>query len=122
MTTEPAIPTLAQVAERAAAVCDPERANDAIADFLRRLEDRDEPITALADVEHEIAEVTGMIDPEGEDAALAMAGAVTVYLAHRRDEVNDDRRDVLLLATRAEFDGRPPGPLADWLAAQGVSL
>jgi hypothetical protein len=122
MATEPATPTLAQVAERAAALCDPEGANDAVSDFLRRLEDRDEPITALPDVSAEIAEVTGMIDPEGGDPALAMAAAVTVYLAHRRDELDDDRQDVLLLAARAEFDGRPPGPVAEWLAAQGVTI
>jgi hypothetical protein len=122
MATEPETPTLAQVVQRAAAVCDPEGANDAVSEFLRRLEDRDEPITGLADVSRELAEVTGMIDPEGEDPALAMAAAVSVYLAHRRDELNDDRQDVLLLAARAEFDGRPPGPVAEWLAAQGVAL
>jgi hypothetical protein len=49
-----------------------------------------------------------------------MAAAVVVYLAHRRDEVEDDPLDVLRLAARAEFDGHPPPPVAAWLEEVGV--
>jgi hypothetical protein len=49
-----------------------------------------------------------------------MAAAVASYLAHRRDEVSDDRESLLRLAARAEYDDHPPAPVADWLNAQGV--
>jgi hypothetical protein len=49
-----------------------------------------------------------------------MAAAVTVYLAHRRDEVDEDPVDVLRRAARAEFDGNPPANVANWLEAAGV--
>lgn len=52
----------------------------------------------------------------------AMTVAVVRYLQHRRDEVGDSREDILRLAGRAEFDGHPPEPVADWLDAEGVVL
>jgi hypothetical protein len=51
-----------------------------------------------------------------------MTAAVATYLAYRRDELEDDREDLLLLAARAEFDGRPPEPVAGWLASQGIEV
>lgn len=51
-----------------------------------------------------------------------MARAVTLYLAYRRDEIGDDRADLLRLAARAEYAGRPPEPVRDWLVDQGVVL
>jgi hypothetical protein len=122
MPTEPQPPTLAEVVHRAVEVCDPAGADEGLAQLLTRYEDRDEPVTAVADVEQELAEGKGAIDPQDEDPAVTMAAAVVVYLAHRRDEVADEREEVLRLAARAEFDGDPPEPVADWLAAQGVSL
>jgi cell pole-organizing protein PopZ len=122
MATEPPTPTLADVAARAAVVCDPGGADDGVADFARRLEDRTEPITASTDIETEVAEVKGAIDPQDEDPAVIMAAAVTVYLAHRRDEFTDAPADLLRLSARAEFDGTPPARVSDWLARQGVTV
>ena len=62
----------------------------------------------LADVVHRAAEVT---DPEGHN------DGVSDLL--RRFE---DRDELLRLAARAEFDGRPPEPAAAWLAEQGVEV
>jgi len=56
------------------------------------------------------------------DAPLTMSRAVIVYLAHRRDELDGDRLELLRLAARAEFDGRPPAHVKQWLTEQGVSL
>jgi hypothetical protein len=69
-----------------------------------------------------MAEATGALDPDETDPALAMAAAVAVYLAHRRDELDDDREHVLRLAARAEFEGEPPPAVASWLDAQGLSV
>ena len=120
MPTEPADPTLAQIVHRAVEVCDPEGADDGLAQLLERFEDRDEPITSFGDVEQEIAEGKGAIDPQDDDPAVTMASAVAVYLAHRRTELDDEPDQILRMAARAEFDGNPPPAIADWLAERGV--
>jgi hypothetical protein len=51
-----------------------------------------------------------------------MAQAVVLYLAHRLDEFDDDPDEIMRLAARAEFDGQPPEPVADWLADAGVDV
>jgi hypothetical protein len=122
MPTDPDSATLAQIVQRAVAVCDPAGEHEAVADLSERFEDSDEPITAVGDIGSRMAEAGGVVDPDGLDPAVAMTTAVTVYLAHRRDHADDDREDVLRLAARNEFDGRPPAHVADWLAAQGVDL
>jgi hypothetical protein len=122
MPTEPLPPTLFEVVHRAAEVADPTGAEEGVAQFLARFEDRDEPVTALADVEEEIAEQKGAVDPQDEDPAVVMAAAVAVYLAFRRTELGDDRQELLRLAARAEFDGHPPPHVSDWLATQGVKV
>jgi hypothetical protein len=49
-----------------------------------------------------------------------MAQAVTLYLAHRLDEVDDDDDEILRLAARSEFDGKPPEPVRSWLERNGI--
>jgi hypothetical protein len=115
-------PTLADVVHRAAEVCDPNGANDGVSDLLRRFEDRDEPVTAEPDVEEEIAEAKGAIDPQDEDPAVVMTAAVATYLAFRRTEIDRDPEELLRLAARAEFDGHPPDDVRAWLAERGVDL
>jgi hypothetical protein len=51
-----------------------------------------------------------------------MAVAVATYLAFRRDELDDDREELLRLAARAEYDGHPPDNVRAWLDQQGVSV
>ena len=120
MPTEPQPPTLAEVVERAVTVTDLAGASEPVAELLRWFEDRDEPITAVADVDAALAEATTALDPEGDDPALTMARAVATYLAYRRDEVGGDRESILRLAARAELGDRPPEHVADWLRAQGI--
>jgi hypothetical protein len=122
MPTEPPTPTLYEVVHAAAEAADPTGAEEGVAQLLARFEDRDEPVTGIADVEEEIAEQKGAVDPQDEDPAVVMAAAVAVYLAYRRTEIGDDREELLRLAARAEFDGNPPPPVADWLLAQGVDF
>jgi hypothetical protein len=117
MPTEPETLTLSAAVHRAVELCDPAGGDERLADLLARYEDRDEPITAVADIEQEMAEATGRLDPEADDPALTMAGAVVTYLAHRRTEVGADDERLLRLAADAEFDGRPPENVAAWLGA-----
>jgi len=120
MPTNPLPPSLAEVVNRAVDVVDPEGANDGVAELQRHLEDRDEPVTAVEDVDEVLAEAAGTVDPEGEDPEVVMAVAVASYLARRRDELDDVPEDILRLAARAELGSHPPTHVADWLAAQGV--
>lgn len=120
MPTEPREPTLAEVVRRAVEVADPSGDEDGPAQLLERFEDRDEPVTAVEDVEEVLAEGRGAIDPQDEDPAVVMSVAVAVYLAFRRGEIDDDPERLLSLAARAEFDGHPPDHVASWLDARGV--
>lgn len=120
MSREPEPLTLADAVHTASQVTDPAGVDEGVAQMLRWFEDRDEPITALPDVDAELAESTTALDPEGDDPAIAMTRAVVTYLAHRRDEIDEDREELLRLAARAEFAGEPPPSVADWLAAQGA--
>ena len=123
MPTEPQPPTLAEVARRAVDACDPDGHNDALAELERRLEDRDEPITAVAPgLGRMLAEERGRIEADDPDAGLDVAVAVITYLAFRRDEIGDDREELLRLAVRAEYDGDPPPEVAAWLEEQGIAL
>ncbi|MEA2420009.1 MAG: hypothetical protein QOE60_2215 [Thermoleophilaceae bacterium] len=115
-------PTLADVVHRAAEVVDPDGHNDGAWDLVRRFEDRDEPVTAEGDVELEIAEAKGAIDPQDEDPVVVTMAAVATYLAFRRTEIQRDREELLRLAVRAEFKGHPPEDVASWLAEQGVEV
>ena len=115
MPTEPQPLTLSQAVRRAVEAVDPNGGDERLADFLMRFEDRDEPISAVIDIEQQMAEATRSLDVEGDDPALTVAGAVVTYLAHRRDEADADPERLIQLATDAEFDGNPPPSVAAWL-------
>lgn len=122
MPAQPDSPTVAQVVHRAVEVCDPSGEDADLGDFYALFEDSDEPVTGVEAFDDRLAEATRRLDPEGDLPQIGMAAAVSLYLAHRRDEITDDRENVLRLAARAEFDGHPPPAIAGWLAAEGVSV
>src|SRR3954454_8478902 len=122
MPTEPRPTTLFDVAKRAVEICDPTDRDGALGDFLAQFEDADEPITAIDNLDERVAVAAEGVDIDVEDPAVQMAGAVILYLAHRRDEVGDDPAHVLRLAARAEYKGDPPEAIVDWLADRGVRL
>jgi hypothetical protein len=115
-------PTVFEIVKRAVEAVDPD-ADQGLDELLIRFEDRDEPVAGLEEtIGQQIDEAVGALDPDEADPAIQMAGAVATYLAFRRDEVGDDRESILRLAARAEFDGSPPQPIADWLESEGVAL
>src|SRR5919108_2641080 len=91
-------PTLADVVQRAAAASDPNGVEEGVSALVERLEDRDEPVTALEDISAELEEAKGAIDPQDEDPAVIMAVAVAPYLPSRRGGIDSA--------------GDPPPPLA----------
>ena len=86
-------------------------------EFAVRFEDADQPVRGqLEGLEERI--LWGV----DEDAPIVMAQAVTLYLAHRLDEVENTPEHILLHAARSEFDGSPPANVEAWLADQGVNV
>jgi hypothetical protein len=114
-------PSLFEVVHRAVEVTDPS-GQYGVGDILELVEDADEPVTTHEDIETELAELKGRVDPQDEDPAVMMAFAVATYLAFRRDEMDDDPGDILRLAARAEYDGKPPEDVRAWLEEQGVAV
>ena len=121
MPTEPQPVTLAQLVHRAAEITDPEGADDDVTALMQRFEDADWPVSGILEsLEQRMAEAAGALDPQEESPALQMAAAVTVYLGHRRDEVDEQPDHVLRMAARAEYDGNPPAHVAQWLETAGI--
>lgn len=120
MPAEPDPVTVAEVVQRAVEVCDPEGLSDALISLLERYEDDDVPISAVPVIEDQLDVVVNEIDDPETTPELAMARAVILYLAHRRDALNEGADRLLRLSVRAEFDGQPPPAVADWLTQQGV--
>jgi hypothetical protein len=114
-------PSLFEVVHRAVEVTDPS-GEFGVADLLGPVEDSDEPVTSHADIETDLAELKGRVDPQDEDPAVMMAITVATYLAFRRDEMDVDAVDILRLAARAEYDGNPPDNVRAWLDEQGVAI
>lgn len=121
MPTEPDPVTLAQLVHRAAEITDPDGADDDVTALMQRFEDADWPVSGILEsIEQRMAEAAGALDPQEESPGLQVAAAVTVYLAHRRDEVEEEPDHVLRMAARAEFDGKPPAHVANWLHSAGI--
>jgi hypothetical protein len=123
MPTDPEPVTLAAIVHRAVAAVDPE-GHAGIEDLLERFEDDDEPLGSYgAEIAAQrIAEEAGKLDPQAEDPAVQLAAAVATYLAFRRNEVDAEPGELLVLAARAEFDGDPPDDVRALLAERGVEL
>ena len=115
MPTEPSQITLADLIRRAAAIVDPPGEDPAVEEFALRFEDADQPVRGMLDGLQE-----RVLWGADEDAPIVMAQAVTLYLAHRLDDVENTPEHILLHAARAEFDGHVPENVTAWLADQGV--
>src|SRR3954467_7228923 len=102
MPTEPHTPTFAEIVRAAAEAVDPTGTDELVTELLTRFEDRDEPVSAVDDVEQQLAEAQGIIDPEGDSDALRTAVAVATYLAFRRDQFDADPDELIRRATAAE--------------------
>lgn len=123
MPTEPPPVTLSQVVRRAAEIVDPDDDDAIIGDYERVFEDADEPVSGvLDDLEERVGTVLADLDPAVANGSLSMAGALTIYLSFRRDELRGDDAELIRLATRAEWEGRPPAAVADWLAERGLAV
>jgi hypothetical protein len=114
--------TLSDVARRATEIVDPQGADEGVVRLYLQLEDDDRPITTVQNLPERLALAEEGADVEGDDPAVAMANAVIMYLAHRRDEFDDDPEDILRLAARAQWKGKPPTYVENWLLENGVAV
>jgi hypothetical protein len=121
MPTEPDPITLSEIARRATEIVDPHGTDDDVVHLYTQLEDDDRPITTVQDLEGRLALATDGLTEDGENPAVDVAVATIIYLAHRRDELEDDPEDVLRLTARAEWKGHPPAAVQNWLDERGVS-
>jgi hypothetical protein len=117
MPTDRNLISLSDLVRRASAIVDPNGADPAVVELVTRFDDDDEPVRGILDsLEERLAWGAD------EDPPIVMAQAIVLYLAHRLDEYEDDPAEILQLAARSEFDGRPPEPVAAWLEEQGIDL
>ena len=117
MATDPTTITLSDLVRRATSIVDADGVDDAVTDFATRHEDDDIPVRGILDgLEERLA------FGADEDPSVVMAQAVTLYLAHRVDQVDDDPDEILMLAARSEFDGNPPEPVQAWLERNGIAV
>src|SRR3954470_8004303 len=117
MPTDRELITLSDLVRRAAAIVDPPGEDAAVEEFAVRFEDADEPVRGELDSLQE--RIAWGAD---EDAPIVMAQAVTLYLAHRPEDLENTPEHILLHAARAEFDGKVPENVSAGLADQGVAL
>jgi hypothetical protein len=109
--------SLSDLVRRAAAIVDPNEADDAVAEFVLRHQDDDEPVRGiLSSLEERIRWGAD------EHPPVVLAQAIVIYLAHRLDEYDDDPQDIMRLTIRAEFSGHPDPPVAFWLREQGIEV
>ena len=117
MATDRSLITLSELVRRAAAIVDPPGEDAAVEEFAVHFEDADEPVRGVLEGLQERIQWGA-----DEDAPIVMAQAVTLYLAHRLDDVENTPEHILLHAARAEFDGHVPENVSAWLDDQGVPL
>jgi hypothetical protein len=122
MPTEPDPITLSEVARRATEIVDPNGVDDDVIHFFTQLEDDDRPITTVQNLEERLALAQEGLETDAENPAIDVAVAAIIYLAHRRDELEDDPEDVLRLTARAEWKGHPPAAIQNWLEERGVTV
>src|SRR3954451_7651688 len=120
MPTEPQPLSLADLARRAVQLSAPEDTDAVRGDYWSQCEHADEPVPAIQNLEERVALAAEGVDADVADPSIAVANAVILYLAHRRDEMDDDPEDILRLAARAEWKANPPEAVVDWLADRGV--
>jgi hypothetical protein len=117
MPTNRSVITISDLVRRAASIVDAEGVDDAVMEFTAHHEDDDVPVRGVLDgLEERLAWGAD------EDPPVVMTQALVLYLAHRLDEVEDDPEELLTLAARSEFEGRPPEPVRAWLEGNGIEL
>jgi hypothetical protein len=110
------------VVKRAVEIVDPDDEDPDMGRLEEIFEDADEPVAGEERLDERLAMAVEGIDNAIENPNVSVATAVILYLAYRRDEIDDDPDHILRLAARAEWRGDPPEAVRDWLAGRGTSV
>ena len=112
-------PTVSDVVRRAVELCDPDDVDQVLGRLEEQFEDDDEPVTAVENIDERLAIALEGTDVEGENPAVAVAGAVVRYLAERPDQMaSGDDPGVVDHAVRAQWRDDTPAYVEDWLAGR----
>jgi hypothetical protein len=114
------VPRISEAVRDATAICDPEGSETAVFALMEAFEDDDRPATASEDLRGELLSTVRAIDPEGEDPAAWVAAATAVWLATNPGQ-RESGDHAIREGVRLVFEGEPPPPVGDWLAARGVA-
>jgi hypothetical protein len=115
------IPTVSEAVSAAVALCDPAGHDDGVLAMLEAFEDDTRPATSVEDLAGELGSTAGGIDPEGDSPAVEMTAATAFWLATNIDQAGDPQR-ALREAARLSYGDNLPQGIADWLAAQGITV
>lgn len=113
-------PSVSELVARAVAICDPDDDDPVLGNLEEQLEDDDEPVTAVENLEERLAIALEGTDVDVENPAVAVATAVVLYLAAHggHDDADRDGEELIHLAVTAQWHGRLPSYVADWLAGR----
>jgi len=118
------VPTVSEVVREAAAIADPDGTETAVTALYDGFEDDDRPTTAVESLTGELLSTVRAIDPEEDEPAAWAAAAAAIWLARNPSLIDkgDQGDRVLREGARLVFHGKPPEPVAEWLATRGVEV
>ena len=112
--------TVANVVQRAVALCDPDGSDEACSQLLLAFEDDDRPAVGLGgSLAEELRSTVDGLDPEHDSGGAEVAAAVAAFLAGDPNGGNDGAATIRE-AVRVAWGGDPPAEVREWLDAQGV--
>ena len=117
-------PTVSEAVRDAAAIVDPDDADDAIMALYEIYEDDDRPVTAVEDLPGTLVATAEGIDPEGDDGAVLACAAAAAWLGMHPHDRNEDREadHVLREGARIAFHGKPPAQVETYFSSRGIIL
>jgi hypothetical protein len=105
----------------AAAIADPDGADDAITALVEIYEDDDRPVTAVEDLLGTLLATAEGIDLEADDGGVEITAAAAAWLAHNPAQANGHERDhVVREGVRVAYEGKPPEGVEQWLERRGI--
>lgn len=113
-------PSVSDAVRRAVEICDPDDADPTLGDLEEQFEDDDEPITAVDNIDERLAIALEGTDYEGENPAVAVAGAVVRYLSEHPGEIDSgaNPENTIRHAVEAQWHGDVPQFVENWLAGR----
>lgn len=115
-------PTVAEVVTRAVELVDPDDVDESLGHLQRVLEDDVEPITAVDNLEERLALALEGVDYDVENPAVSVASAIVLFLAAHPQELDvaHDEGALMSRAVKAQWHGRPPDAVREWLDANST--